>query len=62
MAEKSKSSVDNYSKGQGGAFKSGQGQMGANTQAQNDSEARKQTGITNSAFKETMNSRNPTQS
>lgn len=61
MADK-KSSVDNHSKGEGGAFKSGQGQMGATTMSQNDSEASRQTGIAGSAFKETMDSRNPTQS
>jgi len=60
--ENKKSSVENHSKGQGGAFKSGQGEMGANTQSKNDSEAVKQTGICKKGFSETMSSRNPTQS
>ena len=62
MKENSKSSVENHSKGEGGAFQSDQGMMGSEyDQAHNDKMAAKQTGICSKAFKETMTSRKPTQ-
>ena len=65
MADKNpKSSVDNHSKGTGGAFKSKQGEMGSEyNQAHNDKVAEKLTGIECAGFNETMNStKKPTQS